>query len=439
MISNPNGGATKFASAYGDSSVQTGAALAFDKSGNIILSGAFGGKMTLGGTTLTSAGGDDAFVAKFTAAGQPIWAKSFGDAQGQGISGVGVDTNGNVYVTGSFYGSINFGGGSLQASGEFYSDVFLAKLDPNGNHVWSARYGDDNVQNARGLAVDSAGNVVVVGYFENMVNFGGGALTSAGMLDMFVAKFNTAGMHQWSRRFGDAANSQYARAVAVDAASNVYLAGEVAGAIDFGGGSMPVTTSKSALVAKLDALGNATWVKLSSGAANSQAVAYSIAVGPNGEVAAGGSFRNMFDLGGTPVMSAGSDDAFVTLFSATGAHTFTKTFGDFEQQQVAGVAVAPNGDVFAAGDFSGTIDLETGTTFTSAGLSDGFIARLNTNGCPSWLKAYPGALAQLTQALAFDPTTGGVAATGSFLGSADFGTGTITASGSDVFLMSVNP
>lgn len=439
MIDEPNGGATKFAAAYGDAAVQTGTAIVIDKSGNVLLAGAFSGSMTIGGTVLTSAGGDDAFLAKFSTGGTLQWAKSFGDGKGQGIAGVGVDAQGNVYITGNFTGSINLGGGALNATGTLFTDVFLAKLNSDGTHVWSQRYGDENAQNARGLAVDSTGNVVIVGYFQNVVNFGGGDLTSAGMFDMFAAKYNTSGMHQWSRRFGDAAGSQYARAVTTDAAGNVYIAGEVESGIDFGGGAMPVTSTKSALVAKFDSLGNATWAKLSNGDANSVAVAYSVAVGPSGEVAAGGYFKNKFDLGGMPTTSVGTDDAFVTLYSAAGAHTFTKTFGDAEQQQVVGVAVATDGDVYAAGDFSGAIDFETGMALTSAGLSDGFLVRLKTNGCPTWVKTYPGPMALLTQALALDPTTGGVALTGSFLGSTEFGTGTIMASGSDVFLVSVNP
>lgn len=436
---DPNGGKTKFSSAFGDANVQTGSAVTYDKSGNILLVGSFGGSINLGGTTLTSAGSDDLFVAKFSPLGQLMWAKSFGDGAVQTGSGIGVDANGNIYVTGNFKGSINFGGGALNAAGTLFIDVFLAKLTSDGNHVWSQKFGDDNVQNVRGLSVDTAGNVVITGFFQNDVNFGGALLTSAGLYDVFVAKFNTGGMHQWSRRYGDAAGDQNARAVTLDPAGNVYVAGDVGGTIDFGGGAMTATSKPSAFVAKLDSLGNATWVKLSNGEATGKAYANAISVGPNGEVAVGGYFRGMFDFGGTPVNNAGPDDAYVTLLSATGGHTYTKNFGDAQSQTVTGVAIAANGEVFAAGNFSGSIDLETGVPSTSAGAFDGFLTRLNAKGCPTWLRSYPGEMVQLTQALALDPTTGGVAVTGSFNGTADFGTGVLTAAGDDVFLLSVNP
>ncbi|MBK9264322.1 MAG: SBBP repeat-containing protein [Polyangiaceae bacterium] len=435
---DPTGGPTKVAAAFGDASVQTGAAVAFDKSGNILLAGSFAGSINLGGTTLNSAGMDDVFVAKFTPAGQLLWAKQFGDGQLQTASGIGADSNGNVYVTGSFKGSINFGGGALNANGNLFVDIFLAKLTSDGNHVWSQRYGDENVQNARGLSVDSAGNVIIVGSFQNSVNFGGANHTSAGAQDAFAAKYNSAGVYQWSRQFGDAAD-QYARAVWLDAMGNVYLAGDVAGSIDFGGGAMTATSKTSAFVAKLDSLGVAAWAKLSTGDAEGSAKANAVAVGPNGEVIVGGNFRGTFDLGGMPVTNPGTDDAFVTVLTAAGAHTFTKTFGDSESQTAMGVAMAPNGDVFVAGNFSGSIDFDTGMPTMSAGAFDGYVARLNSKGCPVWLRTYPGPGVQLTQAMAIDPTTGGVAVTGSFNGTADFGTGVLTAAGDDVFLLSVNP
>lgn len=436
---DPNGGATKFAGAFGDAGVQTGSAVAFDKSGNVLVAGSFGGTVNFGGTTLTATGQDDVFVAKFAPGGQLIWAKSFGDGNVQTASGIGVDANGNVYVTGNFKGSINFGGGALSAAGTLFIDVFLAKLTSDGGHVWSKSFGDTNVQNVRGLAVDTTGNVVIAGFFQNDVNFGGTTLTSTGLYDVFVAEFNPTGMHQWSRRFGDAAGDQNARAVAIDAAGNVYLAGDTASTIDFGGGAMTAMSKPAAFAAKLDTNGNATWAKVSNGDAAGKAVANAIAVAANGDVAVGGYFRGAFDLGGKPATNPGTDDAFVTVFSGAGAHVNTTTFGDPESQTVTGLAIAPNGDVFAAGNFSGSIDLATGEVKTSAGAFDGFLARLNAKGCPTWLRHFPGPMVQLTQALALDPTTGGVAITGSFNGAVDFGTGMLTASGDDVFVVSVNP
>ena len=196
-------------------------------------------------------------------------------------------------------------------------------------------------------------------------------------------------------------------------------------------------SAPAAFVTKLDSVGTATWAKLSDGKAADAGYANSIAVGPNGEVAVGGYFNGSFAFGGTAV--SGVDDAYVTLLSAAGAHTYTKTFGDGDAQTTNAVAIAANGEVFVAGNFAGSIDLETGMPSVSAGKFDGYLARLNSKGCPTWLRTFPGPMSQSTKAMALDPTTGGVALTGLFNGAVDFGTGDITPAGDDVFLVSVNP
>lgn len=430
---------TKISAAYGGIDVQGGSAVTFDKSGNLIVVGSVSGSINFGATTLTSAGLSDVFVAKFNPAGQLLWAKSFGDAEIQSASSVGVDSSGNVYLTGAFRGNINFGGGTLSAAGSLFVDIYLAKLSSDGNHVWSKSFGDQNVQNARSLAVDAAGNVILTGFFQNDVNFGGATLTSAGLYDIFLAKFNTMGAHQWSRRFGDAGADQNGRAVTLDSIGNVYLAGEVGGTTDFGNGPLTTPATKTAFVAKFDSLGIPIWTKLSTGMAMDRSSANAIAVGPSGEVAVGGNFRGAFDFGAGNVTNLNSDDAFVTLFDNTGTHMFTRTFGDVDSQSVLGIAIAANGDVIATGNYSGMMDVGTGMPVTSAGGFDGYLARWDTKGCPVWLRTYPGNMAQLVQAMALDPTTGGFAVTGSFNGSADFGTGMLTAAGDDVFLIWANP
>jgi len=107
-------------------------------------------------------------------------------------------------------------------------------------HLWSQRFGDVSDQNTYSMTTDASGNVIVVGYFYGTVDFGGGPLASAGNRDIYVVKFNAVGVHQWSQRFGDA-NSQYASSVTTDAGENMIITGEFAGTANFGGG--PLTTA----------------------------------------------------------------------------------------------------------------------------------------------------------------------------------------------------
>jgi hypothetical protein len=104
------------------------------------------------------------------------------------VRSLAIDALGNLLVTGFFQNGVDFGGGVL-TSGGANDNVFVLKLDPSGNHIWSKGYGDTASQRAFGIASDNQANAFVVGQFSNTIDFGNGALTSSsGSIDVFVAK-----------------------------------------------------------------------------------------------------------------------------------------------------------------------------------------------------------------------------------------------------------
>jgi hypothetical protein len=186
------------------------------------------------------------------------WAKRFGDASAQDCLGIATDSHGNVFITGYFRGTVNFGGGPLAGAG---TDIYIAKFDPLGNHLWSKRFGDAGIQVARGIAVDMATDrVVITGYFAGSVDFGGGALTSKGSWDIFVAKFDGDGTHVWSKAFGDA-DSQTGEAVAVQSSGEVAITGTFYGTVNFGLGDLTSAGQGDVYIAYLDRSGKALWNK----------------------------------------------------------------------------------------------------------------------------------------------------------------------------------
>jgi len=233
---------------FGDGDLQRASALAVDAPGNVVVTGRFSGTVDFGGGTLTSAGSDDIFVAKFGSDGSHLWSKRFGDGSVQVATAVAVDASGNVVVTGYFSGTVDFGGGTLTSAG-YDDDIFVAKFGADGSHLWSQRFGDGDLQRASALAVDAPGNVIVTGAFYGTVDFGGAALTSAGYYDIFVARFGSDGGHLWSQRFGDG-SSQVSEAVAVDASGNMIVTGSFGGKVDFGGGALTSAGFPDIFVAK---------------------------------------------------------------------------------------------------------------------------------------------------------------------------------------------
>jgi hypothetical protein len=223
--------------------------MAIDSAGNVAITGFIRGTVDFGGGPLTTSGVWDIFVAKLDASGNHVWSKRFGNTNvAQRANATAFDSAGNVVVTGYFGGTVDFGGGPLTSPDN--QDIFVAKLDPNGNHVWSKGFGGGGAQSAYAMAIDSAGNVAITGVFELTMDLGGGPLTSAGNVDIFVAKLDSSGNHVWSKRFGDASVSVVS-ATAIDSAGNVVVAGGFGGTLDFGNGPLVSAGGHDVFLAKL--------------------------------------------------------------------------------------------------------------------------------------------------------------------------------------------
>jgi len=339
---------------YGNAPYQWATGIATDGDGNILATGYFEGTVNFGGSDLTQIWGVDIYVVKFDPTGNHIWSKQFGDDVDQLSYDITTDRSGNVFVSGDFEGTVNFGGIGLTSTGGY--DIFIAKFDAAGNHMWSKSFGDASSQSARGLATDGSGNVIMVGHYSGSMDFGGGVLTSAGG-DIFVAKFDAAGNHVWSKRFGDG-NSQTAYGVTVDGWGNVVLTGGNGGTVNFGGGALITAGSSDIYVAKFDAAGNHIWSN-GYGDASAQ-YGVSVTADGSGNVSVAGRFQGTVNFGGGVLTGAGDYDIFVAQFDASGNHNWSKSFGDSDTQYASELVADGAGDVKLLGYFVGTVDFGGG-------------------------------------------------------------------------------
>jgi hypothetical protein len=360
---------------YGDGINQWARSVKTDASGNVVITGYFNGTVDFGGGPLTSAGGQDVFIAKFTPGGAHIWSKRFGSADNQFANSVAVDASGNVIIAGAFYGTIDFGGGDLTAPG-LDENIFVAKFDPDGTHIWSKGFGDSSFQRAYSVTADASGNVIVVGDLTGTADFGGGELTGGVNSNVFVAKFQADGTHVWSRSFGDASNGQIAGTVAVDASGNVIVGGWFMGSIDFGGGTFASVDSWDGFIVKFSPSGDHLWSK-SFGDVSSDGTS-SVTADALGDVIATGHFAVKADFGGGEFTGGGGADIFIAKFSSDGAHIWSKHFGDAGSMgsYANAVAVDASGNEIIAGNFTGTIDFGGGELYSAnTGVNDIFIAK----------------------------------------------------------------
>jgi len=216
--------------------------------GGLVIIGGFEGTLDFGGRPLVSAGSFDGFLVKLDGAGNHVWSKRFGDAEGFIYLAMDVDQEtGDVAVVLGTKQTVDFGGGPLPASGGF--DVVVARLDAAGAHLWSKRWNDTGEQSGVAIAA-TASATVVAGDFQGSLDAGGGAMHSAGGSDVFVVGLDGDGNHVWSKRFGDGAN-QALTSVVIDGQGRVLLAGAFAGVVDLGGGPLESAGGTDMFVALL--------------------------------------------------------------------------------------------------------------------------------------------------------------------------------------------
>jgi hypothetical protein len=313
--------------------------------------------------------------------GNTLWAKRFGNVPDDTAGGVAADAAGNVYVAGRFQSTVDFGAGAVPSAG--LTDAFLVKLDAAGNLMFAKHWGDPSDQYASAVAIDGAGAIYLAGTFQGTLDFGPPTqpLVSAGNSDVFLAKLDAAGAPLWSHRFGDAAvQNLIGKALAVDAAGNAVLAGAFQGSIDFGAGSIPSAGIDDAFLAKFDASGMLVW-GYGFGDANPQQ-SRAVALGPGGLVAVTGTVTGSMDFGnGKTVTSAGGRDAFVAVFSPAGVCQWAKPFGDAAADQDGrGVAFDAAGNVWVTGSFLSSIDFGGGALTAQGAGTNVFVAVLDSNG-----------------------------------------------------------
>ena len=185
--------------------------MTLDSHTNCYVTGWFDGTNNFGGVTLTNdnVGGQDIFVAEYNSVGALQWAQQAGGNSGNldAGRGVGVDTNGNIYVTGGFYGPADFGSTNLLGDPSGAEEFFLAKYNNAGAVQWVQQSvsGGSTVYGL-GLAVDGAGNSYAVGYADNSatITFGSVNLinTNTTGYGIFLVKYDNTGTAQWAQLLG---------------------------------------------------------------------------------------------------------------------------------------------------------------------------------------------------------------------------------------------
>ena len=413
-----SGGAALWSVFAGDGAYEDVGGIAVDASGNVFMSGYFQGTVDFGGGPMTATGqSSDAFVVKFDPSGKFLWNVRYGDGQVQVAYGIAADAQGNVIVTGFNMGTMDVGlAQPLVTAGK--EDIFVLKLDGAGKALWAKGYGDTDTQSGTGVAVDPQGNIVITGSMKSTTDFGKGVLTSAGMDDMYLAGLNPSGVTQWAARYGDA-TEQFGISAAFDTSGALFFTGDFDGTVDFGLGPLVSAGGYDAALVKLDGTGKALFAKRF-GDANNQ-VGDQVAVDGQGDVAFSGGFEGTIDLGKGALTAMPLGSKFLAKLDPSLNVQWAKGLGEGNVFDPTTVAVDEAGDIVVAGEFKNVIDFGLGPIAAKDGY-DIFVAKYGSDGAPRWGERFGAINDQFARSVAVPPS-GNIVMGGYFLGKLGFNNG----------------
>ena len=264
------------------------------------------------------------------------WTKNFGFTNGTYGKSIISDGSGNIYTTGQFYGTCDFdpGSGIYNLTSQGVPDVFVQKLDQNGNLIWAISLGTIGADLAESLTLDSFGNIYVTGIFTG--SLGSGVVSNGSNPDIFIAKIDMNGNIVWVKSVGGT-GQEYSYSISCDINDNLLITGYFAGISDFDPGP------------------------------------------------------NIFNLSSVQYQASSSHtrDVFILKLDSNGDFLWAKSIGNapntnfFIWDEGQSVTTDHNNNVYVTGTFNGTVDFDPGLgiyNLTSSGTYSIFIQKLDSNG-----------------------------------------------------------
>ncbi|MEO6132200.1 MAG: SBBP repeat-containing protein, partial [Saprospiraceae bacterium] len=288
---------------------------------------------------LVSSGGTDIFIAKYDSTGQLLWAKRAGGNEDDISYAIALDKDGYVYASGSFRQTAEFDPADMShdLSSSGASDIFILKLDSQGQFVWARQMGGSGQDEGRSIAIDLSGNILSTGLFSDTGDFDPSTaafnLSSIGLTDVFISKIDHDGNFLWAGSIGGP-GADAGHSITTDDQQSIVLTGSYKDSVDFDPG------------------------------ANTHMLT-----------------------------SNGLKDIFILKLDQDGLWQWADSFGAEQEDEGNAIVCDPAGNVFSTGSFSGNVDFnpDNGTVFLqSGGLTNVYISKLNSDGQYAWAKYFRG-------------------------------------------------
>ena len=346
------------------------------------------------------------YILKQDALGNFIWARSFNGAGHYYAYKLAIDSALNVYAAGLFEGKIDFNPGSAtNYINSLAGNVFIAKLDKNGDFKWAKQLEALDEIEINSIVVDSKENVYTTGQFYGQLDVDPGPNRHYLMAyndNMFISKLDSGGNFVWGQQLYSKNGISKGMMLKVDSKDNLILSGQFAGVVDFDPSTSNYEMTAGAwdmFVMQLDKYGNFSWAKKFGG--NGTEKPSSLDMDSLGSIYVTGTFEQKADFDpGTNVAnltSKGGQDVFIVKLNDSGDLLWARSLGDRKDEYTGSITVDRSFNVYISGSFIDTVDFDPGSgkqTLISKpkpdddGSEDIFILKLSANGNFNWVQHY---------------------------------------------------
>ncbi len=318
------------------------------------------------------------------------WVKNAGSGE---LTAITSDNQNNIYTTGSFYGKGVFGTDTLVSDTNGTSfDAFVAKYNNSGNLVWVKKSRGISNEYPRAICLDKNGNVFVAGYIEGQNSiFGNDTLKGAGEHDVFIAKYDTAGVLLWAKRAGGTGRDEILSGIVADSSGSVYINGRFTDTAYFDAFSLASQGIYGNFIVKYSSSGNVIWAKKVGG--KKQDSGFDIAIDKYNNIYTTGYFQDTAYFGTNMLVSNGSSSAYLLKIDTAGNVRWVKQFGNNSiVNSCLGFRVVcdANGMILLSGSYSDSMHAGNQNLYLPSGQSSGrFLTQYDSNGSVQWLKNMP--------------------------------------------------
>jgi hypothetical protein len=372
------------------------------------------------------------------------WTKTIGGTYKEDSKCMAIDRSGNIYLCGRFSQTVDFDpgiGNYLLSTNNYYSSLFIEKLDSEGNFIWVKTFDQssfDTDMDINAIATDSLNNIYFCGRYSGTIDFDPGIGTdylSSAIYSSYIEKLDSNGNYNWAKSIGGGNGTIYGTNFNISKNGDLLIAGYFYDTVDFDPSISGINTfisngNSDAFVLKLNSSGEFDWVKIF-GSKNWDANV-SLTTDNSNNIYLSGLFHDTVDFDPGPgtdfhfANSINSTSIYIEKLNTRGDFIWAKTFGNAYWAEGTSIVTDSNENTYLTGRFEEALDFDPDPVFIDYHYANGnyngydvFIEKLDKNGNYKWVKTFGGICDDIGYSIAISPL-GYIYISGIFYATVDF-------------------